>query len=403
MVKLSALVAATAAALVASVTPALAEEATGPLTPEVNALMATQDELHKIAEKIVRGNGFSGVYVDAGSKTLNVYWKGKAPAKVTTEAIAARAKGLEVKVHPAKYSQAELRAEAARLAKENNSITGVAAKYDGSGLAVTQSSGPSLRSGLQSSVPLDVETGDVAPAAASRLRDESPFKGGAYVENLRNGQVAGSCSTGFAVTSNATGADKMLTAAHCGAAGSSFQTGNGLVLGTVDSRSVTWDTETIPVGSQPYSWIGESIQPESVGLPAVQYGLPVVGAARTFPGEWLCTSGAFSGTVCEIRAEQVGMSISLLGFGTVQDVVRAVHTGGGAAGGNGDSGGPVFSAVDQRLTARGTLTAISVASSELRPCYGVPAGNGRQCSRTIYFPDIFPQMAYHNVSIKTAP
>ena len=400
MVKLSALVAATAAALVASVTPALAEEQSGPFTPEVNALMATQDKLHKIAEKIDRGNGFAGVYVDAGSKTLNVYWKGKAPARVATERIAAKSKGLKVEVHQAKYSKAELQAEAARLAKENKTITGVAAKYDGSGLAVTQSSGPSLRSGsgLQSSVPLDVEFGDVAPAL-SRYADAAPWKGGGYIQN----SGGGACSSGFAVT-NSSGTQKLLTAAHCGAAGSTFSSGNSNLIGTAESRSVTWDTMLLnntSMTTEPKVWIGESIQPELTGNPAVQYGLPVVGSARTFPGEWLCTSGAFSGTVCEIRAEQIGMSISLLGFGTVQDVVRAVHTGGGAAGGNGDSGGPVFSAVDQRLTARGTLTAISVASTELRTCYGVPAGNGRQCSRTIYFPDIVPQMAYHNVSMRT--
>ncbi|MFS8102050.1 S1 family peptidase [Lentzea alba] len=399
MVKLSALAAVTAAALAASITPASAQGNVS-ITPDMQKLMATQQQLHKIAEKVERGSGFSGVYLDAGTRTLNVYWKGTAPAKVRTEAIAAKAKGLNVKVQLAKYSQAELKAEAARLAGANQSITGVAAKYDGSGLEVTQgTSSISLRAGtgIQSSVPVDVRVADVEPAQ-SRYADNAPWKGGGYIQN----SGGGSCTSGFAVTTS-TGAEKILTAAHCGAAGSTFSSSNGNTLGTVEGRSVAWDTELLsnPSGTTvAQTWIGESIQPELNGGTAVQYGLPVVAAARTFPGEWLCTSGAFSGTVCEIRAEQVGMSISLIGFGTVRDVVRAVHTGGGAAGGNGDSGGPVVSAVDQRLTARGTLTAIQTGA-EVRPCYGVPAGNGRTCSRTIYFPDIFPQMEFHNVSIKT--
>src|SRR5687768_1367390 len=77
MVKLSAVAAiAATAALLASATPSLAQGPSGPsaITPEVKALMATQDKLHKIADRFDRGNGFGGLSVDAGSKTLNVYW-----------------------------------------------------------------------------------------------------------------------------------------------------------------------------------------------------------------------------------------------------------------------------------------------------------------------------------------
>jgi len=405
MVKLSALAAlAATAALLASTTSAIAAP-TGPsaLTPEVNALMKTQDQLRKIAERVDRGGGFAGIYLDAGSKTVQVYWKGQVPAKVHATALTARAQGFTVKVHPAKYSEAELKAEAARLAKENKSITGVGAKFDGSGIVVQQAGGVSTMSTIQSAFPLDVEASQVELAAASRLFDEAPFKGGAYIENYTGSTFQGSCSSGFAVTSNSTGADKMLTAAHCGDSGSHFETGLGTNVGAVETRSVSWDTEALATSSaQPYSWIGDSIQNETTGSPVVQYGLPVVGAARTFAGEWLCTSGAFSGAVCQIRADQVGMTITINGFGTIFDTVMAYHYGGGAAGGNGDSGGPVFSAVDQRLTARGTLSAISIASDDLRTCYGVPAGGGRQCSARIFFPDIVPQMAVHNVSMKTA-
>ncbi|MFS8102051.1 S1 family peptidase [Lentzea alba] len=402
--RLSALAAIIAtAALLASTAPALADEPKSPFTPEVNALMATQDKLHKIAEKVGSGNGFAGVYVDAGSNTLNVYWKGKAPAKVNAAALTARAQGVNIKVHQAKYSQAELKAEATRLAKDNASIAGVAAKYDGSGILVQQSGGMTARSAIQSAFPLDVQAADIAPAR-SRALDEPPFKGGAHIENWVGREYQGACSSGFGVRHNDSGATKLLTAAHCGDLGTMFTAGSARLVGYVDSRSVGLDTETIPTQTTPNVWIGDSIQAEMSGGPRHQYGLPVVAGARTYPGEWLCTSGAYSGTVCEIRAEQTGLTINITGFGLVHDTVMAFHHGGGAGGGNGDSGGPVFSAVDQRLTARGTLSAISIADEDLRACYGVPSGrDGRKCSARIFFPDIVPQMAYHNVQLLTAP
>ena len=125
MVKLSAVAAiAATAALLATATPSLAQAPSGPsaITPEVKALMATQDKLHKIADRFDRGNGFGGLSVDAGSKTLNVYWKGKAPAKVTAAAAVAKAQGLVVKIHPAKYSQEELKADPATVNPNGGAI-----------------------------------------------------------------------------------------------------------------------------------------------------------------------------------------------------------------------------------------------------------------------------------------
>ncbi|WP_434450887.1 hypothetical protein [Lentzea sp. E54] len=403
MVKLSALAAITAAAaLLVSATPSLAQQPTGPsaITPEVKALMATQDRLHKIAERVERGNGFSGFYVDAGSKTLNVYWKGKAPARVTAAAAVARAQGLKVKVHSAKHSEAELRAEAARLVKGNASIQSIAAKYDGSGLTVKQA-GLSARSALQSSVAIEVETGEIAPAA-SRLVDTSPYKGGAYIENYQGGVVQGGCSSGFAVVSNTTGADQLLTAAHCGDQGSYYTNAAGDYIGTAETRVVSSDSQIIGLNTtataQGRIWIGDSIETN-----ANQYGLDVIGAQATLPGDWLCDSGAFSGTICDIQAVNTGLTINLGGFGVVQNVVEALHRGGYSAGGNGDSGGPVFSVSQpgDKITARGTLTAISIAASDIRQCSGVPERNGRKCSQRIFFPAINAQMADNGVRIKT--
>jgi hypothetical protein len=332
-----------------------------------------------------------------------VYWKGKAPAKVTAAAAVARAQGLTVKVHPAKHSQAELKAEAARLVKADPSIQSIAAKHDGSGLAIKQSASSfSARSAVQSPVAIEVEPAEVE-LAASRLADVSPYKGGAYIANYKNDVGQGSCSSGFGVISNSTGAEKLLTAAHCGEVGSDFRTGALDPIGVVESRVVVSDSEIVGLpttgSTEGRVWIGDSIATN-----ANQYGLDVIGAAATFVGDWLCDSGSYSGTICEIKVEKIWDRICLDNFGCVTNAVEARHQGGYSAGGNGDSGGPIFSvSPGDKLTARGTLTAISVAAEDIRACSGVPERSGRRCSQRIFFPSITAQLSDHGVRIKTAP
>ncbi|MFD5826596.1 hypothetical protein [Lentzea sp. NPDC060358] len=392
--------AAVGAALLVPATPALAQSG-GPISPEVVALMATQDQLHEIAGRIDRTGGFGGFHVDAGSRTLDVYWKGRAPAAVGAAAAVAEQRGLTVKVHSAEYSRAELDAEAARLVA-TGAVQSVAAKHDGSGLAVTPKAGLSARSALRSSVAVETRSGGFE-LVASRLADTPPFKGGAYIANYRNGVPQGGCSSGFAMTSNSTGAPKLLTAAHCGQLGSGYSNNSDDPIGWVESRSVESDSETIVVpDAQPRVWIGDSVQTELDTGSANQYGLDVVGAASTLPGDWLCDSGAYSGTICDIQATATGVTVCFPDFGCAVGLVDATHRGGFSAGGNGDSGGPVFSVQPgDKLVARGTLTAISLNSADVRQCSGVPAGNGRQCSQRIVFPDITNQMAAHDVRVMT--
>ncbi|HUQ61710.1 hypothetical protein [Lentzea sp.] len=384
--RLTALAAITAA-LLAPAAPALARQHEGPISPEVVALMATQDQLHEIAGRIGKGNGFGGFYVDAGGKTLHVHWKGKAPAQVNAVAAVARTRGLTVEVHNAKHSQAELKAEAARLV-QTGSIRSVAAEHDGSGLAVTPKAGSG---GFE--------------LAASRLVDWAPFKGGAYISNYKDAVPQGTCSSGFAVLTDTTDTTKLLTAAHCGDLDSTFANGYGHTVGWVEERSPWSDSGIISVAdAQPRVWIGDSIESEILQPATNQYPLDVVGATGTLPGDWLCDSGAYSGTICEIQAVNTGVTACFPDFGCTADLVEAVHRGGYSAGGNGDSGGPVFSVRQpgDRLVARGTLTAISLNPSDLRQCSGVPERDGRRCSQRILFPDITSQMAAHGVRIKTA-
>jgi hypothetical protein len=69
-------------------------------------------------------------------------------------------------------------------------------------------------------------------------------------------------------------------------------------------------------------------------------------------------------------------------------LVRAEQVNHVAPIGNGDSGGPVFSLVNNNVddVARGTITAYD--STTIAPCQGVPAGNGRSCGWRMWYPDI---------------
>ena len=68
------------------------------------------------------------------------------------------------------------------------------------------------------------------------------------------------------------------------------------------------------------------------------------------------------------------------------------------AGGNGDSGGPVYglNGSGQALAA-GTLTAIS---SPFVPCTGVPAGPTRNCSATIFYAPVPAALARYGLAIR---
>lgn len=377
---------------VAALSPALAAPA---ISPAVTAVMGTQAELHKIADRVDDGAGFGGVYVDAPSRTLTVYWKGEAPATLRAEAATAQARGLTVKVLPARFTRAELRAESERLIKADASLSSVGPKYDGSGL-VAKGSRPAT---LASNVPVEVRPADQWKASATRLRDDRPFKGGGYVDAWENGERQWSCTTGFAVVDNSTSEVKGLTAAHCGVPGTVYTNHNGLV-GTVTAITDVHDGGLITNTGDGDAfaakvWVGDSI------LGPNQHQLDVVGASATLAGDVLCNSGALSGTICGIRAESTGNWIRW-GGGYLQNMVVAQQVDGYSAGGFGDSGGPVFSVTpDNRLTARGTMTAISISQQDIRQCGGVPSSDERLCSQYFIYPDITFTTASLNVRIKT--
>lgn len=212
-----------------------------------------------------------------------------------------------------------------------------------------------------------------------------------------NGASRNACSNAFAVTGNNAASNYLLTAAHCGEG--LWTAGDGTIIGnTIPTRDVSRDAELIATPAAGHVYTGGSIQGE-----APQSSRSVVGASSNRAGDLVCTSGSYSGEICNTLVVRTGETVSFDGFAVVRDLVRAQSQVNQAVAGNGDSGGPVFSLSGANAVARGTITGIPLGN-DLRPCKGVPGGaaddpNARHCSWQLWYPDIITQFSSLGVHI----
>ncbi|MBW4718275.1 S1 family peptidase [Saccharothrix obliqua] len=351
-------------------------------------LLAVQARLDVAADQVVAlgGEGFAGTVTAAENRELRVYWKGVLPPD--TADLVTRLRGeVPVSVLPAPYSGRELSAEAARLIGLAG-VTSVAREHDGSGLVVATRE-EAAWSALSSAVPLRRTTS--TPVPASRGADTPPYWGGA-----RWSSPTGQCSTGFAVRVG--GASRMLSAGHCANNGERARSGGGLDMGEVSGKDEGHDRLLIHADSAGRVYDG--------GVGTGEFSKAVGGARANHVGDWLCTSGAFSGVRCGSRVTAVGLSVRIQRpDGTeyvISPVAAAEQVDRLGAVGNGDSGGPVFdlSGPDpDHPIAKGTLSAIDLSAEAL--CQGVPAGEGRRCAWRFFHIDVVDSLTAYNATIAT--
>jgi hypothetical protein len=203
------------------------------------------------------------------------------------------------------------------------------------------------------------------------------------------------CTTGFGVHSPFDGKAYLLTAGHCGAAGEQVRTGAGGVIGPItrdDNRA-----DTLLVATRAGNEIFD-------GPYTTTDARPVVGAAPSYVGEAVCTSGSLSGTICGITVVATDVTINV-GSYLIDGVTKAERAGRAAAAGNGDSGGPVYSPSESpgpngergSVVAKGTVTAIDPAAAA--PCPGVPSGRNRRCSWRVYYAETATALARYSLVI----
>jgi hypothetical protein len=337
--------------------------------------------MNAAAERVSAGAGFAGVVADPTSRQLRVYWKGQAPAGL----VAAARATVPVSVQPAAYSQKELNAAAARLlAKAGNKITSVGPRADGAGLVVGTQNGLAGAAGY-AGVPVTVETG-VSATPATRVNDSPPWWGGG------RWQTAGSsCSTGFAVIH--AGVSRMLSAGHCATNGNVATDPTGEVIGTVTSKNAATDTLIIAGNSGGRVFNNST---DAAGNVVSEFSNPVIGRLASQVGNFVCTTGSFSGTRCSIQVAAINQCINVTGVGTVCNQVRAEQTAHTNAAGNGDSGGAVEivnAANTTQVFATGTFTAFDKANTQV-PCTGYVLDTAsRSCAWRIFYEDIVAGMS----------
>ena len=339
-------------------------------------LLAAQDRLVASADRISEAarasrSGFAGISVSPEQRSLQVFLKGTPSARVQSVLAEVR-RDVTVTVSRARHSETELARAAQQIAAEaGGSLSSIAPKTDGSGLTATIAGASTIKArGLlrDATVPVQLE-GSASPALASRWNDSPPWYGGSAWRNATRG---GGCSTGFAVQHG--GRTKMLTAGHCAALGDRATDPTGEHMGYVSNDSNAYDVQLIDARSAGRVFNSTATLSEFTNA--------VIGTRGSYVGMYVCTSGAYSGTRCNVQVKQTGVSINI-GY-WVFNTVRAERTDFTNAVGQGDSGGAVevVAADTSKVYAAGVNTAIDTSTRVA--CTGYVTTN-RTCAWRMYY------------------
>ncbi len=299
-----------------------------------------------------RDTGFAGQRVDESTQTINLYWKGRAPAQVQ-QYIATRPHGVTIRLtEGARHSRLEGMRAAERLADGPQAaalgIQSVAVKGDGSGVVARIAGRSPKRIDVDSATAIagtavEFVTRSTAVPTATRANDAPAWKGGA--RTVQNGMA---CSTGFAVLSGSSG--RLLSANHCDAAADARVTdGNYDSIapgGTSVSGKASIDSQLIDPSASPAT------------TPRVYTGdwkssstATVKNWARNWEGQKVCTSGATSGQRCGYITEDA----TTWPYASGSFYVEASNYAVSVMTSEGDSGGPVFATTSGGVQARGII------------------------------------------------
>lgn len=331
----------------------------------VRAKMFAQAPLSAAAKRIQQtvdqsdAAGYAGIGMDGDHLTL--WWKGTPPPTVRN-AIADVRQTAPVRVVQAAHSRAELVSAADTVgayirANPESLYHGVEVAYDGSGLVVDadQPTGRMAAAAPPVQIPAGIPltmSATSRPQLTGRLNDSVPYWAGGRIQNNDN---AAFCTAGWPVY--AKGAAYMLTAGHCGRVGGSFNNGNdSLFFGTGAYEHVDHDVMLVSASVAGRMWDG--------GVGSGEFTKGIVGWEKPIVGQYLCSSGATSGAVCNFRTSNTFQHTSCFKdvYGNQEchsSLVLADQLDGLPGSRGGDSGGPVFSlSGSDKVIAKGTITGV---------------------------------------------
>jgi hypothetical protein len=361
-----------------------------------------QQNLHKVAAAVrataakAQADGFSSIIISPKADEISVYWHGVVPSAVSAAFTrAAVGQGATLHIRPAAYSKQEIDSALARLdADPTLTARGLAsygARPDGSGIDVGINGGLQLPDlGVRTFVNRAAKP---AVPLIGRWDDVRFFFGGdIYTWDLPDGKVE-HCSGGFGVHENKTnGFYLMLTAAHCYDPGlylTPTDRNFGFYFNKVDEEDTMVIDTLGPLSTGPYIYTGD-VDPSGAGVG--ETFTIVDGSGSTELGDLLCTSGGFSGERCGLVVTETD---------TRESGIRHLHeleqVAGRNAGGEGDSGGPVYSKnPDGSVQARATITSGDGTTQVACTGYAPP---GRRCFWRIWVSDLPTAMSRYGTVV----
>ncbi len=285
---------------------------------------------------------FAGIAL--GDKAVDFYWRGTLP-QWAKPVLARAALSAPVAVHGTTYSLAERKAAAdaviRRAAKDKTSgISGVRVPVGTNDIFVETQADLALstaRARRSTAVPVRaVKAGRQHRAA--RHNDARPLSGGGKMVSPWRW-----CTLGWPITwsayQNQHGPSAVLTAGRCGWPDYTWRTGAGDVIGSGGLENVAHDilaVDSLQVSNRMYDGL-------DVDFPTGQFFKTIVGWDRIYPGEMLCTSGAETGALCDLRnSADFSYSYTDEWDFLYTDMILATRLNGGLGAQEGDSGGPVF-------------------------------------------------------------
>ena len=381
----------------------------------------------------IAARGYVGSVDNAAESTVTVLWYGGPNATQKRIAREAVSRGITVKFQSYPHSDSQIKDAVAAIWKTVHSdakwknfivfdIIGVDSRNLGSitveGNRSTVSSAASARMTVDSlssaatdvsGIPVVIRDGVVGGPAVgrassgpgpgwqmSRYEDVAPFNAGDLMTGWTSSGVSEICSTGFAI--RFIGSPATTTARHC------------------DLPRYT--------SSDGQESFGESIQNSSVGQMKVMSeagsGSVWDDPPNTFPGiakavkgtadvsinDVICSSGANSGTHCNLMVEGL-KSYFNDGYGLATMIVAQQQTPGAIANMQGDSGGPVFfrSVGTKNVIAVGMAqaTTFDLAGWQCGPSYSPGStSNPNYCGRWIFFSPLRPTLAQLHATLITS-
>ncbi|MFC7723075.1 chymotrypsin family serine protease [Nonomuraea recticatena] len=332
----------------------------GYIPADVREKMRAQEPLTKAASLLrweVENNGHAGyANISLEPDGVALHWKGQIPPGMKT-AMTQAGQHAKVRVVPARYSQAELRAATDSLfeyMKEHpgGPVRSVGVSQDGSAIevGVVDSEAQTSTADLpKTAIPVKTVR-RAAPKLTSRLSDSAPYWGGA---RLWNPARQTKCTSGFGVK-NSAGTEFLLTAAHCFTPPEQVETWTCCrTVGNATHETYWHDLLLVQTDA------GGRIYDGGVGTG--EFSKSVYGWDWVYSGEYLCTSGSVSGVICNFTQGNA-FTFSYCDWDSdgdwtcMNDLLLAVQMDGLLAGLEGDSGGPVFSLRNDGVIAKGIIS-----------------------------------------------